>query len=244
MTRDQKIDKILKAITSRHLFSHLYKTLINDTDSEATIDTLRAEMTSLELIKKEEYSNEQMDVVILDNQGLRTNEAGGWLRVKYDKLGNGQKIQKLLEFMVITSTPRFHWSSEDLGPAFEGALNKYEIEYLCKILIDDRSVVDAITKDGFGIGCNEHTKQVFYGKKYLTTSSNHQQTTNIDIGSIQNISGTVISGVKYNADSSVGKTETVLPPKEESSVVKKIIIGVIVSLIAAVILYYVFGIKA
>lgn len=61
-----------------------------------------------------------------------------------------------------------------------------------------------------------------------------------DIGHIQKNYGTVHGSM--TSDSSQNKT-TITPAKADSSISKKIFIGVIVGLIVALILYFVFGIK-
>ena len=68
-----------------------------------------------------------------------------------------------------------------------------------------------------------------------------QRTVNIKVGDIGQVNYGTVHG-SMTSDSSQNKT-TNIPAKADSSMSKKIFIGVVVGLIVAIILYYLFGIK-
>jgi hypothetical protein len=104
---------------------------------------------------------------------------------------DGEKIHILLTYVIETDPSRFGWDSSELTPAFNNALSEYEIQYLCQQLIDNSDAIDCTTKDGFAIGINKKSKAVFYGKKYL--KGNESSTVKVEIGQLQNISGSTIN---------------------------------------------------
>jgi hypothetical protein len=172
MTRDKQIDLILKNVSNEgQHFSVLYQRWIdpsiNPRSNNNKVDLLMNEMLGLRLIKYEELSLHEMGVVVIDYEGARINETGGWLKHKLDALTDEEKIHRLLEFMLKSSPDKYSWSSEELQNAFENALDQYEVEYLAQRLIDDGIAHNRITLSGFGIGVSEKTKQAFAGKKYL-----------------------------------------------------------------------------
>ena len=66
-------------------FSYLYKKHINPKATDSESDSLWKEMTSLGLIRKADFIQEDWDIVVIDSKGDRIRENGGWLNYLADK---------------------------------------------------------------------------------------------------------------------------------------------------------------
>lgn len=133
--------------------------------------------------------------------------------INFDSMTDEEKMHKVLEYAIKTKPDQFSWDVSELTPAFDNALNEYEVQYLCQQLLDNGDVVDCITKDGFAIGINEKSKAAFHGKKYLKRSSNTATPPSIQIGTVQQVvSSTIHGGISQSSDSSSNKST--IEPKQ------------------------------
>jgi hypothetical protein len=252
MTTGQKKDKLLNEIdlTARP-FSHLYKKWINKEEEDEKIYFLMEEMISEGLIKIGEFQSPNGEFVTLDIKGQKIKEAGGFLKVEYETMSEGEKIHRLLKYIVESNSSNWEWTSESLMPAFEDALNKYEIEYLCGVLITNGDVADNRNKDYFAIGFTDISKSAYFGKKYLNRPT-HSQSVKVDIGQFQSIVGSTINApVTQAADSNLSNTKskvTLNPPSPNETMQAKtwtlsnitftLIIGIIVTVVGGLVLIY------
>ncbi|MBX2961735.1 MAG: hypothetical protein KF687_04430 [Cyclobacteriaceae bacterium] len=167
-------------------------------------------------------------------------------RIEIDKMEEGDKIHKLLKYVVETDMERFSWSARELVSAFDETLTEYEVQCLLQKLIDNGDGVDCSSKDGFNIGINEKSKASFYSKKYIKSTNQNYINPQpiIQIGTIQQVvESTIHGGMIQSSGASSSKKIERKTIRQESSMVKKIIISVIGGLILALILYYIFGIN-
>jgi hypothetical protein len=231
MTTGQKKDLMLRAIEfNGKPFTQLYRKLVDKNDDDGKIDLLMNEMMNDGLIKYEDKNNVPRDwnFVILDIKGQKIKDAGGWLTVKYQSMDKDEKIYRLLKYAIETDASRFGWTVNELMPAFEDALNEYEIQHLCEQLIENNDAKNLTTKDGFEIGIIEKSRSAFYGEKYSKSKQSVQiqpTSQSITIGTIQQIiESTVHGGLTQTSDSSSNKLTSEPKQVNKSPInIKKII---------------------
>lgn len=231
-------------------FVNLYRQLIDKDEEEGKIDLLMQEMMRDGLIKYEDNYGvpREWGFVKLDVKGLKVNEAGGWLKVKYETMSDEEKVHRLLGYILDKDPNKFGWTASELMEAFENSMNEFEIKYICQILIDNEDATDLTTKDGFEIGMIDKSKAAYYGKKYIKARQSPPHTVNI--GTIQQVVGSnVKGGINQSADK-VEKNITTAPVtitnKSETSIMEKVIkyvlAPIIVLVLGGIVLYNCFGI--
>lgn len=181
---------------------------------------LKADFTESE-IKQLEYwilsetkfiKNNKSGSKILNDAGL--NELIKMEKENLNEMSSGQKIHKILEYVIRTKPDQFGWELDELTLAFDDLLSKHELQYLCQQLIDNGDAVDCSSKDGFCICIDDRSKGAYYGKKYLKANESIVNITTGDIGTIQKNYGTVHGSMSQSSDSSSNKST--IEPKQIS----------------------------
>lgn len=96
---------------------------------------------------------------------------------KSAELSQSEKLHLILSYLV----ERFEkynqecFSSEEIAVGIGSIMHLKEVEYLCKILIDDNFVRDTRSQDGFNICAKDSTSHAFYGKHYLNQSQSMEK---------------------------------------------------------------------
>ena len=189
--------------------------------------------------EKRFIDDNEFRIYFLTAEGLK--EFWKMNKEQLDKMPDGEKVHRLLEFMWTTNPNKYDWNISELIPAFADWQNEYVIKHLCKILIDNNDVNNLQTKDSFSIGFNENSKIAYHSNKYSKTSISVKP--QVTIGAIQQNYGTVHGAMTQSSDSSSNKSISPRPTNKKS-ILKTIgiIIGAIVGLVS--IAYYVMEIMA
>ena len=242
MTPGQKKNRLLNEIeVSPKIFSRLYKRLIDENEEDEKIFFLMDEMIDTDdTIRMADTYPRDSEVVVITPRGQKIKDAGGWLKVKYESMSEGDKIQRLLKYAIETYPDKFGWNTSELATAFEDTLNEYELQHLGQQLIDNGDAADCITKDGFEIGINEKSKAALYSKKYLKgNSSNPIPQPTIQIGTVQQVFGsTVHGGLTQSSDSSSNKLTSEPKQINKSPINIKRIIKYIFWILGAILTVY------
>lgn len=242
MTIDEKIDKIIDSLKDEEgvqiwgWVAHVLRE--NSREYEQSHDVLVETMRDKGLIVAPNYKNPGF--FKLTSYGHEIAAQGGWIKFLYDSMREGEKIHRLLKFVVDSGSKEFEWTPESLSLAFNDKLDNREIRHLCQRLIDASDAISLANKDYFAIGITEASISAYYSKKYLKSISEKIPVTNqtsIHIGNSQHISGSTINGnVIGQSWSTTSHSKTESQWSLRNFVIKhlwKILTGTLIGLIVA-----------
>jgi hypothetical protein len=175
------------------------KELINEIKLDKNIPVLINEINQVQSLK---YLNDLDEYVI-----------------NIKKMAKKEKLHRILEFICTENdrTRKSGFDSGEISKAFTPELDIYEVNTLCKILLDNGDVKDCTTKDEsarrmVAILVIRATHDAYHTKKYFKEDEPFTFSINQNISGTNLIVGDVSGNVKQEANSTVAK-ETIEKPK-------------------------------
>ena len=166
------------------------------------------------------------------------------------EMPNNKKVHTILKYLndCHDSDPdAYEFQSDEIRlGCFKNLLSQEEVNFLCRILIDNKDVEDLNSKDSLNLGIESigfirKTEDAFLIEKYLIQTEALGTTLNInEINQTITASNSNISQFNNLSNKSNYKQE-IQPKIKESKILWKIIIPIIVTVIASIIVYLIFG---